>query len=55
MQKFQFRVKQVYGKDVMYPANVIAEIFVKLTNKKTLDQSVLVSATALGFEVERVF
>lgn len=55
MKKVQYRIKQVYGNDMLYPANDIAETIVKLTGKKTLDASSLRLAAELGFESERVF
>lgn len=55
MKKLQYRIKQVYGNDMMYPANDIAETIVKLTGKKTLDETALKLSSQLGFENERVF
>jgi hypothetical protein len=55
MKKLQYRIKQVYGNDMMYPANDVAEIIVRLTGKKTLDENALKQAAQLGFESERVF
>jgi hypothetical protein len=51
----QVRIKNVYGIDKTYPANAAAEQFAAIAGTKTLADSVLVAARALGFEIVRVF
>lgn len=54
MQTLQWRLKQVYGIDTMYPANDIAETICKLTGKKTLSTADIILAEKLGFKSERI-
>jgi hypothetical protein len=54
MNKLQYRIKNVYGVDRMYPANESAQAICELTGAKTLQPSDLVIAQKLGFEMEQV-
>jgi hypothetical protein len=49
--KILVRTKNVYGKDLVYPANEQAEHFTHLTGKKTFSRSDIVRLEAIGFEV----
>ncbi len=55
MGTLQYRIKQVYGKDTMYPANEIANHIAALAQRKTLDTVHLDLAIKLGYNIERVF
>jgi uncharacterized protein (DUF697 family) len=50
----QYRLKSVYGRDLIYPANEAAEIIAQLTGARTLNGRVLEMAEKLGFKTERV-
>lgn len=50
----QIKIKSVYGKDLIYPANETAEKFVRLLDKKTFTKEQLVAIQALGYEVQQV-
>ena len=52
--KVKIRVKNVYGKDLLYPANRQAVEFLKLTSFKTFTREHLGAIRDLGFEVEAV-
>jgi hypothetical protein len=47
-------VRNVFGKEMIYPANVPAEIFAAIAGKKTLSNADLMNIQALGFKVEEV-
>ena len=53
-QIIKFRVKNVYGNDLMYPANETAEIALSLTGNKTFKKSDLRKLAQLGFECEQI-
>ncbi len=46
-----FKMKSVYGKDLIYPINELAMKFAKLIGKKTLLPNELEQISELGFEV----
>ncbi len=54
MNKLQYRIKNVYGVDRMYPANESAVTILKLTRQKTLCAEDLEIAKELGLEPEQV-
>ena len=54
MEKVQYRVRQVYGKDTMYPANGFADMICKLTGRKTITADDLEILKTRGHELERV-
>jgi hypothetical protein len=45
-------VRNVYGKETIYPANETARIFTSIAGKKTLDHADLKSIQALGYEIK---
>ena len=45
-------VRSVYGNELMYPANLDAELFARLTKKKTLDLNDLRIIKELGYTIE---
>ncbi len=49
-----FEVRNVFGNDLIYPANEAAELFAKIAGKKTLDRADLKNIAALGFRVAEV-
>lgn len=49
--KLQFRYQSVYGKDLFYPANQLAETICKTAKRKTLTKSELKDLENGGFEV----
>jgi len=51
MKIAEFKIKSVYGKDLIYPINDIAIKFAKLIGKKTLLPHELEQISELGFEV----
>ena len=52
--KVMLKKKQVYGVDKYYPANRAAELFVKLSDKKTVSVHWLPVIRELGFVVELI-
>lgn len=46
------RITKNYGNEAIYPANETAEIFTKLTGKKTLSRWELDQIKALGYKVQ---
>lgn len=54
MNKVQVTVKNVYGNNLVYPANETAKIFAALCGKKTLDSRDLERIRLLGYEIEQV-
>jgi len=52
--QFQYRIKQVYGKDLVYPANEIAIHFAALLQQKTFNDVQLKLISNLGYNIERV-
>jgi len=45
-------VKNVYGKETIYPANSVAQIFADLARQYTLTRETLKHAKSLGYTVE---
>ena len=52
--KIQICIKSVYGNTLIYPACPKAELFAKLTGKKTFSHADLIHIEALGFLIEQV-
>jgi hypothetical protein len=50
--KITVKIRDVYGKEAVYPACPKAEAFARLANAKTLTERVLAEVRALGYEVE---
>ena len=46
------KIKNVYGRELIYPIDAAAETFARLTGKKTLDRSDLELIKQLGFEIK---
>ena len=48
------RIKSVYGRDLIYPANDKAELLARIANTQTLTESTVALAKELGivFEIE---
>ena len=51
MKEAIFKIKNVYGNDLVYPVNTEAMLFAKLINKKTLNGFELKTISSLGFNV----
>lgn len=49
--QIRIKVKTVYGKDLIYPADENAELFAQLMGKKTLTFEAIRIIQALGFEI----
>lgn len=47
-------VRNVYGNEMIYPANFEAERFAAIAGKKTLSRTDLMNIKAIGFAVEEV-
>lgn len=47
----EFKVKSVYGNELIYPVSREAILFAELTGKKTLNETDLNKIKAIGFEV----
>lgn len=45
-------IKNVYGKEMIYPANPVAQIFADIAGQKTLSRETLRHAKALGYTIE---
>lgn len=50
----QVEVRNVYGNELIYPANFEAERFAAIAGTKTLSSTDLMNIKALGFVVEEV-
>lgn len=50
--KITVKIRDVYGKEAVYPACPKAEAFARLANSKTLTERALTEIRALGYEVE---
>jgi hypothetical protein len=48
----KLRLKNVYGNELIYPANQVAETFAALIGKKTFDKRDLENIKKLGFTLE---
>ncbi len=53
-QKIQVTVRNVYGKETVYPICEKAHTFAKLVGQKTLTMSQLRTIKELGYEIEAV-
>ena len=53
--EIQIMMKNVYGKELIYPANEAARLFCKLTAKRTFDINDLRTIKALGYSIVHVF
>lgn len=51
-KKLVIEIKQVYGNEMIYPANDTAQVFADLIGTKTLGRMKLALIQGLGFEVE---
>ena len=45
-------IKNVYGTEMVYPANSVAQIFADIARQTTLSSTVLKQAQALGYKIE---
>jgi hypothetical protein len=45
-------IKNVYGKELVYPACPITEVFAELTKTKTLSDNDLANILKLGYKIE---
>jgi hypothetical protein len=45
-------IKNVYGTEMIYPANSVAQIFADIARQKTLSRETLKLAKALGYEIQ---
>ena len=45
-------IKNVYGKEMIYPANSVAQIFADIARQTTLSRDTLKQAQALGYKIE---
>ena len=45
-------IKTVYGKEMIYPANSVAQIFADIARQTTLSRDTLKQAQALGYKIE---
>ncbi len=45
-------IKNVYGKEMIYPENTAAQVLADLTGKKTLSRNDIEKIKSLGFTVE---
>ena len=45
-------IKNVYGKEMIYPANSVAQIFADIARQYTLSRETLKLAKALGYKIE---
>ena len=51
----EYRIKNVYGNEMTYPANELANKFADLLKVKTFNISQLNKLADLGYELKRVF
>jgi hypothetical protein len=47
------RLQNVYGKQVIYPANSQAKLFAEIAGTKTLSGAVITYAAKLGYEIKQ--
>jgi hypothetical protein len=52
MDTLKVSIKNVYGRDTIYPKNETAEIFCRIAGTRTLTRETLVLAGKLGFGLE---
>jgi hypothetical protein len=53
-KQVQITIKSVYGKDMIYPANALAENLTKLTGQKTFSNAQLQTIEAMGFSIVQI-
>lgn len=51
----EVQLKQVYGRDRIYPINDAAKKFAQLIKKKTFDMSEIKLLSEIGFEIKWVY
>jgi hypothetical protein len=49
---FIIEIKNVYGKDIFYPGNSVAQIFADIAREYTLSPETLELAQGLGYKIE---
>lgn len=54
MQKVLVKIKNVYGNELIYPANDTAKIFADIAGQVTLTRETLKNIKDLGYEIEVV-
>lgn len=47
----RLRIREVYGKTMMYPDNETAELFCKITRTQTMTKQVVQFIRSLGYEI----
>lgn len=47
------KLKNVYGKQVIYPVNAQAKLFAQIAGTKTLSGAVITYAAQLGYEIKQ--
>jgi len=47
-------IKNVYGKEMIYPANNVAQIFADIARQTTLSRETLKHAQSLGYKIDVV-
>lgn len=52
--EFTYRIKSVYGNDLIYPVNDTAQKFSNLLGKKTFSRSDLAIIANLGYKINQV-
>lgn len=52
MNTLKVSIKNVYGRDTIYPENETAEIFCRIAGTRTLTRETLILAGKLGFGLE---
>jgi len=45
-------IKNVYGNELIYPVNSVAQLFANIARQKTLSRETLKHAKALGYKIE---
>lgn len=50
----QVEVKNVYGKQIVYPICETAQLLAKLANQKSFTPSTIITIRALGYSIELV-
>lgn len=52
--KVEVKIRNVYGNDLIYGVNNNAELFLRLMNKKTFNETDLRVIKSLGYEIVQV-
>ena len=52
MKQIKVEIKNVYGKETIYPACEQAQIFAELVGQKTLTKGDIIKIKRLGYEIE---